>query len=301
VWADDFHHLSRRITAGDVDGYFQDFSDEAADLAETIRRGWFYTGQHSAYGGHARGTEPTGIAPCRMVVCLQNHDQIGNRAFGDRLHHGITPAVYRALSVLLLLVPETPLLFMGQEWAASTPFQYFTDHTAELGRLVTEGRRREFGRFAAFQDEAARRGIPDPQALATFEASRLCWEERGDAGHAGVLALYRALLDLRRTHPACRSDARVEAAAPDRHTVMLSRLGAGGEALLVVARLRAAGDVTVPSPSNRPGGWSMLLDSEDPAYADEGRLVSDRPVLVASASPSTLVFHGPAAVVLRAS
>ena len=119
VWADDFHHQVRRLSVGDSDGYYEDFSGTLADIATTIRQGWSYSGQFSAYQGKARGTDPAGVPLERMVVCLQNHDQIGNRPFGERLHHQIEPARFRALSALLLCLPETPLLFMGQEWAAS--------------------------------------------------------------------------------------------------------------------------------------------------------------------------------------
>ena len=114
VWADDLHHHVRRRAAGDNDGYYEDFSGSIADLAETIRHGWFYRGQVSVHRGTPRGTDPAGVPLERMVVCLQNHDQVGNRPFGRRLHHQIEPALFRALSALLLFLPETPLLFMGQ-------------------------------------------------------------------------------------------------------------------------------------------------------------------------------------------
>ena len=121
---------------------------------------------------------------------------------GDRLHHRIPAEAWRAASAVLLTAPMTPLLFMGQEWAASTPFQYFTDLEPGLGRLVTEGRRREFAEFPEFSDPGARERIPDPQAASTFEASRLRWDERERPAHAAVLALYRSLLALRLKHPA---------------------------------------------------------------------------------------------------
>src|SRR5690606_222909 len=117
----------------------------------------------------------------------QNHDQVGNRAFGDRLNQSIELSTFRALSTLLLTSPYVPLLWMGQEWAASTPFLYFTDHPEELGRLVTTGRREEFAHFSAFSDPGAAAAIPDPQARETFERSRLQWEERSHPVHAGVL------------------------------------------------------------------------------------------------------------------
>jgi maltooligosyltrehalose trehalohydrolase len=192
VWADDLHHQVRRMTAGDSEGYFAHYSGEMADVVATLEAGWLRSGSAA----------PREIPPARFVHCIQNHDQVGNRALGERLNHQIDPAVYRALSALLLLSPYTPLLWMGQEWAATSPFLYFTDHPDELGRLVTQGRREEFGKFSAFADPRQREAIPDPQAAATFERSKLNWAEVDDAPHAGTLALYRELLTLRASEPA---------------------------------------------------------------------------------------------------
>lgn len=194
VWTDDFHHLIRHVTAGDSDGYFADFATLGLEeLARTIERGWYYEGQTSPRTRRPRGTDASLVRPEKCVLCIQNHDQIGNRPHGDRLHHDISPSLYRAVSSLLLFVPELPLLFMGQEWAASTPFQFFTDHDEELGRRVTEGRRREFEDFAGFGGD-----VPDPQDPQTFERSRLVWSELDDEPHTGVLNLYRDLLIVRR-------------------------------------------------------------------------------------------------------
>jgi maltooligosyltrehalose trehalohydrolase len=198
LWADDFHHQMRRGLAGDGDGYYADYGGSAEDVATTLREGWFYRGQHSVFHGRARGSRTTGIDAGRFIFCLQNHDQTGNRAQGERLHHQIDLPAYVAASALLLLAPETPLLFMGQEWAASSPFLYFTDHNEELGRLVKEGRRREFARFEQYASEEGQRRIPDPQDEATFMATKLRWEEREEAGRAWVLAWYRKLLAIRR-------------------------------------------------------------------------------------------------------
>lgn len=244
VWADDFHHIARRATAGDHESYFGDFSGDARDLATTINQGWFYAGQPTVRDGAARGTSSDGIPRERMVIAIQNHDQIGNRAFGDRLHHAIDAHVYRALTAVLLMAPETPLLFMGQEWAASTPFQYFTDHNADLGRLVTDGRRREFAAFAAFAHPATRARIPDPQALATFEASHLDWDELSASAHVAMLEWYRTLLHIRRDEIA---DGPFEATAPDADTLVLTRTAVGGGLLVVAARLRGTGPVTLPA------------------------------------------------------
>ncbi|MDC3961632.1 malto-oligosyltrehalose trehalohydrolase [Polyangium jinanense] len=227
VWADDFHHQMRRAFAGDKDGYFQDFSGSAADIARTLNEGWSYHGQTSPRTGKPRGTSPRSLESTRFVHCIQNHDQIGNRAFGDRLGESVSPAAFRAMSALLLLSPYVPLLFMGQEWNAKTRFQYFTDHNAELGRLVTEGRRKEFAAFASFQGAE----IPDPQAESTFLASKLSYEERDTAEHAGVRELYRELLHLRAEHPALRARERgtFEARAVGEDALVLTRRGGGKE------------------------------------------------------------------------
>src|SRR5690606_27836696 len=143
------------------------------------------------------GHRPDTVDPASVFVfCIQNHDQVGNRPFGDRVHHEINLDRYRVASALLLFAPETPLIFMGQEFAASTPFLYFTDHPEELGKLVTEGRRKEFAGFKAFDDPAMRETIPDPQAESTFQASKLDPDDR--QRNAGVLELYRTLLSMRR-------------------------------------------------------------------------------------------------------
>lgn len=300
VWADDFHHQVRRALAGDGDGYYADYSGTTADLARTIEQGWFFTGQHSAYLDEPRGTDPGGLPPRAFVICLQNHDQIGNRAFGERLHHQIDLAAWRAVSVLLLTAPQTPLLFMGQEWAASTPFLYFTDHHDDLGRQVTAGRRREFARFAAFADPAVRARIPDPQAPATCEASRLRWDERLHPPHAGVLRLYAALLALRRAEPALQAAAHgpVTAMAPDADSLQLSRPSADGWFAIIV-RLRGSGTVAVTiegaETARRPGDWSLVLSSEDAAFADDAR----PPALDLSAPQPSVTFQRPSAVVLR--
>jgi maltooligosyltrehalose trehalohydrolase len=303
VWADDFHHHVRRIAAGDRDGYYQDFTDDARDLATTIRRGWFYVGQRSGYRGEPRGTDPAGVPLSRMVACLQNHDQVGNRAFGERLHHQIPAAVYRALTVVLLTAPETPLLFMGQEWAATTPFLYFTDHNAELGRLVTQGRRSEFSRFAAFQDEATRSRIPDPQAPETFEASRLKWDERDRPAHAAVLALYQALLKIRRTTPALHSPAGADARAPDADSVVVRRGERPHARMIVAARLRGAGEIDLTplidgSPATR---WSVVLTTEDDAFRDGSERDSAARPVVTVGERLRVRFPQPSAVILQES
>ncbi len=299
VWADDFHHQVHRALTGDRDGYYADFTGTAEDLAETMRQGWFYRGQFSGYRGHPRGSDPAGIEPRRFVICLQNHDQIGNRAFGDRLHDATELPAYRAASVLLLVAPETPLLFMGQEWAASSPFRYFTDHHRQLGRLVTEGRRREFAGFAAFRDPRARDRIPDPQADETFASSRLNWSETGTEPHASMLRLYVALLALRRTEPALRSGSwdQVDVRAVGDEAVLTCRGAVGAPTLMIAVWLRGAGVAALTPPPWITGasGWEPVLTTEDEAWCGD----PVPPVIDLSGACPRVTFRRPGAVVLR--
>jgi maltooligosyltrehalose trehalohydrolase len=276
VWSDDFHHQMRRSLAGDSDGYFGDFDGSTTSIAETAKKGWFYCGQYAPYFDRERGSDPAGMDYSRFVFFIQNHDQIGNRAFGDRMHQKIDAAAYRAATALLLMLPQIPLLFMGQEWAAGTPFLYFTDHHPELGRLVTEGRRREFERFAAFADPHVRQSIPDPQAVSTFESSRLHWEERGLERHASVLRLYRALLALRRSEPALRTCGRsgeLRIYAYDKDVLIMRREARNGRAVLVIVQLAGNGAVNLSAYAGANGtwdeGWEQLLHTEDPLFAED--------------------------------
>jgi maltooligosyltrehalose trehalohydrolase len=269
VWADDLHHQLRRLTAGDHEGYFGAYSGSIDDVVATLRRGWYYEGQHSAHGRGPRGTPAGDLPPRAFVHCLQNHDQVGNRAMGDRLTDAVPLPVYRALSALLLLSPYTPMLWMGQEWAASTPFRYFTDHSPELGQLVTTGRREEFKHFSTFSDAAVRERIPDPQAEETFRASKLCWAERERGLHRGVLALYRTLLSLRRSEAALayieRDGFAVERVGDGALSLWRWVPGGEGPSLLVIVQLGGERmELTVD------GTWDVVLDTEATEWADDG-------------------------------
>lgn len=299
VWADDFHHQLRRHTAGDHEAYFSDYTGSVDDIVRTLRQGWFYEGQVSKNHEKPRGTPAEGLPPRGFVHCIQNHDQVGNRAFGDRLTDSIGLDVYRAASALLLLSPYTPLLWMGQEWAATTPFQYFTDHPEELGKQVTEGRRKEFGRFTAFADPAVRERIPDPQAVSTFRKSHLRWDERETLPHAGVLTLYRELLHLRREHPALRRRDRdsFAVAALGEHGIALRRSAKDGGALLLVVSLqgRLSVDLGAMEKTRAPADrWDLLLSTEEARFGGgaEGALVTLSP-------EGRLEMRGAGAVVLE--
>ena len=294
-WSDDFHHHVRRRLAGDSEGYYAPYTGRAEDIALTIDRGWWW--RHALQGGtlRAESAPPSSDeAKPSFVFCLQNHDQVGNRAFGGRLHHQIAPEAFRAATALLLLAPETPLLFMGQEWAASTPFLYFTDFPEPLGHQVTIGRRAEFAAFTAFADPVLRAGIPDPQAATTFLASKLRWDERSRSEHDGMLRLHRHLLRLRRTHPALQPGGNCRVRALDDDTIVLRRDSRGGS-LAVVVRLQGAGRALVPrdfAPAS--GAGSSVLSTEDAAFTD-----APAPVDVAVTGDAVHVtFQRPGAVVL---
>ena len=234
VWADDFHHTVRVALTGERDGYYARYTGTTTEIAQTIQRAFLYPGKTEPVEGRTRGTPVTDEPAAAFVFCIQNHDQVGNRAFGERLNALVSPEAYRAASALLLLAPQTPLLFMGQEFAASAPFLYFTDHESDLGRLVTEGRRREFAGFATFADPDARRRIPDPQSPETYRRSKLDWSDWERNG--SVVVLYTDLLGLRRDDPVLRvrDRARMHASAPSDTIVALHRWAGAGHRLALV-------------------------------------------------------------------
>lgn len=247
VWADDFHHVAHVSLTGENDGYYASYSGGAAALAEAIGKGWLYTGQVYPATGKPRGKPATGLPREALVYCLQNHDQVGNRAFGDRLAGADRERRgFAALSTVLLFLPATPLLFMGQEWGATTPFQFFTDHDDELGRLISTGRREEFKHFHAFAHAAARDRIPDPQAEATFIRSKLKWDQRNDGPHARVLALYKLLLRLRRSDPVLGEPSREGFTSEARDELLVVRRHGKDQERILLANL---GDRPIPAPA----------------------------------------------------
>ena len=201
-WNDDLHHAAHTLATGERDGYYADYADDPpAGFARALAEGFIYQGQPSAFrGGEPRGEPSTRLPPAAFVSYLQTHDQVGNRAFGERIHALGDPVLVRAAFACLLLSPHVPMFFMGDEFAASSPFLYFCDFGPELASAVAEGRRAEFGGFAVFADEAARARIPDPNANETFLASKLRWRERGTQPHFARLCEVQKLLDVRQRH-----------------------------------------------------------------------------------------------------
>ena len=201
-WNDDFHHAAHVLATGESEGYYTDFSEDPLRLlARCLSEGFAYQGDPSLFKqGEPRGEPSAHLPPGAFVNFLQNHDQIGNRALGERLSVMAPAPRLRALTEILLLAPSPPMLFMGQEWASRRPFLFFCDFAGELGDAVREGRRKEFAAFAAFADPAARARIPDPVDPATFAASGLDWAELAQPEPARWLALHRELLRLRAAH-----------------------------------------------------------------------------------------------------
>jgi len=194
-WSDDFHHAVHAVLTGERDGYYADFGS-MHHLAKALRQSFVYDGDYAPHRRRRHGRSPAGLPPGRFLAYAQTHDQVGNRARGERLSHLVDPGRLRAAAALVLCSPFVPMLFQGEEWGASTPFQYFTDHQdPELGRAVSEGRRREFSAFG--WDPA---DLPDPQDPATFERSKLDWAELGKEPHGGLLDWHRRLIALRKEH-----------------------------------------------------------------------------------------------------
>jgi len=201
-WNDDIHHALHVLITGERDGYYVDYAERPVDqLVRCLADGFAYQGEVSAHRkGKPRGESTEGLPLTAFVSFLQNHDQVGNRAFGERIINIADRRAVRAAAAILLLAPSPPLLFMGEEFGAETPFLFFCDFEKDLATAVTEGRRNEFSHFAEFADPAKRERIPDPNAVRTFEASRLDWSVIVEARHEEWLRFYRALLKLRRQH-----------------------------------------------------------------------------------------------------
>ena len=285
VYADDFCHTIQ-VALGDP-GYREDFDGSAAELADELLHGWHYRGKMSKHHGVPRGSECAHLPPSCFALCISNHDQVGNRAFGERLHQLTSPEAYRAASALLLLAPYTPMLFMGQEWGASTPFLYFTEHNEELGRLVTEGRRKEFARFPEFRDPEVARTIPDPQSAETFTKSKLEWSEITSEPHAALLALHRECLRLRASDRAFRPETREGWEVADIGAMTVRLRGADCE-WLIVAHLAAA-----PFTHRFSGGkWEAVFSTNESRFGGDDRASFD-------SGTCAVKFDGPELLVLR--
>jgi len=299
VWADDFHHQVRVALTGVQEGYFGSYSGSPEDLAYTVEHGWFYTGQaYASWKGKPRGEQCRHLPSTGFVYCIENHDQVGNRACGERLEHLIGSASFRAASALLCLSPHPPLIFMGQEWAASTPFLYFTDHAGELGRLVSEGRRKEFA-AAGINQRLAPEDVPDPQLPETFYRSKLLWEDIQHGPHASTLELYQRCLAQRARWLRGKALERAAWSVTAHERAIAIRYHAADQPeRLVVCSLQGEARLSLSTdPSLRPPhGYTWQLDfssAAEPAGLECPTVGSNGPV-------EKLSFGSPATVLLVA-
>jgi maltooligosyltrehalose trehalohydrolase len=240
-WSDDFHHALHAWLTGERDGYYADFG-AARQLADAFQRGFVYGGAYSPFRRRRHGRPTDGLSGHRLLGYLQNHDQVGNRARGERSSHLLSPGRLSIGAALVLTAPFVPMLFQGEEWGATSPFLYFTDHEPELGAAVTKGRQHEFQAFGWKPDQ-----VPDPQAMSTFHRSVLDWSELANEPHAGLLDWHRRLIRLRRAVSAL-SDGRLDRVGAhcdeERRWLVVTR-----GSVTIVANAHAAPQ-TVPLPTD---------------------------------------------------
>ncbi|MEO1093007.1 MAG: malto-oligosyltrehalose trehalohydrolase [Pseudomonadota bacterium] len=256
-WNDDFHHVAHHLLTGERDGYYVDFADAPhAKLVRSLTSGFVFQGEPSPFrGGEVRGEPSADLPPRAFVNFLQNHDQVGNRAFGERLASLADQRRIDALTTIVLLAPSPPLLFMGEEWGATTPFLFFCDFHDALADAVREGRRREFAKFPAFADPAYRASIPDPNAAATFEGSKLDWASVETASGQRNLERTRDLLAIRVANVAPLVDGLVGASGSvEGRVVRVVWHDAEGAVLTLLANL---GDQPAAAPP--PDASTLLL------------------------------------------
>jgi maltooligosyltrehalose trehalohydrolase len=270
-WSDDFHHSLHAILTKADRGYFADFG-RVGDLAKAIEEGFVYCGQHSVFRGKCHGTNSAEMPGEQFVVCIQNHDQIANGYWGDRLSRVVEPARQRlAAAILLCGAPNVPMLFMGEEWGERAPFLYFTSHTdPELGRAVRVGREEEYTSFVRGEGETESTigGFSDPQSEITFVRSKLDWDSLEKQPHAGMLAFYRDLLELRRAHPPLSNCDKTRTRVrfdEDGRWLAVERGDSSGARAILLCNL---------SPEARPvpsaeGAWRLALWSGDARYGGD--------------------------------
>jgi maltooligosyltrehalose trehalohydrolase len=261
VWNDDFHHALHVLLTGEKHGYYEDFRG-VDDLARAYREGFVYEGQYSRFRGRRHGNSSKHVPGERLVVFAQNHDQVGNRRMGDRLTQQVSFEQLKLAAGALLLSPYIPLLFMGEEYGESSPFQYFVSHgDPELIEAVRHGRKEEFARFGW------RGEIPDPQSETTFLASKLHWELRTQHSHHVLWDFYKELIRLRRAIPALArlaKDRTNVTSDSSRNVLQITRWDATSRVFGVFRFDAVAEELVVPVPAGR---WKKLLDSSDQRWS----------------------------------
>ena len=267
-WSDDFHHSVHRLLTGEDRGYYADFGG-IGPLAATLRDGWYYKGQYSHYRQRRHGNSPRGIAASQVVVCNQNHDQVGNRAAGERLSSLVNFEALKLAAGITLLSPFVPLLFMGEEYGETAPFQYFTSHgDPELVEAVRRGRREE---FAAFGWEAEK-AVPDPQDESTFLRSKPDHSRKCEEPHRTLLRLYQNLIRTRREYdlgdPAPRSVREIGDSA-----LLVLRQAERSQQLMIFNFGKSPMALNLP---DVPGTWRMVMNSADASWNSPGYDLPDQ-------------------------
>jgi len=271
VWNDDFHHSLHVLLTGERDAYYQDFSG-VGDLAGAYREGFVYSGQYSKYRRKRYGISSKRIPARRFVVFSQNHDQVGNRSVGDRPSQSLSFEQLKLAAGTVLLSPYIPLLFMGEEYAETAPFQYFVSHgDPALIEAVREGRKKEFAEFGWVGD------IPDPQSEATFLGCKLNWNLHAEGQHRVLWNFYQELLRLRRDIPVLANldkDAMEVTPFTDQKVLLVRRWDASGQVLIVHSFDRIPASVNLPVPA---GKWQTVLDSNEERWQGDGGATTDKP------------------------
>lgn len=275
LWNDDFHHTANVAMKGHSEAYFSDYTGSPQELISAVKRGFLYQGQWYSWQQQPRGTPSLNLAPSCFVHFLQNHDQVANSGFGRRLHQLTHPGLYRAMTTLLLLGPATPMLFQGQEFAASTPFQYFADHHPELALLVRKGRTAFLHQFPSLAAPEVQPLLPCPDSSITFSRCKLDLRERDH--HQQAYALHKDLLRLRHEDPVF-SGAQSQGLdgavlGPNALVLRFFATDDQDDRLLLLNMDRDLSLSPVPEPLLAPPegrAWDLLWSSEHPDYGGGG-------------------------------
>ena len=277
LWNDDFHHAAMVALSGHNEAYYTDYLGKAQEFISSAKWGYLYQGQRYKWQKKRRGTPALDLPPTAFVHFLQNHDQIANSGRGLRAHQIASPAEMKAMTALLLLMPQTPMLFQGQEWAASTTFHYFADHNEELSKLICAGRARELSQFPSVATAEMQACLVDPTAESTYRRSQLDHGEKSRPMHAEMLQLHKDLLRLRREEPTFRRVQRrgdIDGAVLALDTFVLRFFAAGDDDRLLLVNLsRDLHLDPAPEPLLAPPldmRWSLLFSTEDPRYGGSG-------------------------------
>ena len=294
LWNDDFHHSAHVALTGHGEAYYTDYGGTPQELVSSMKHGFLYQGQYYAWQKKTRGSPSLDLAPHQFVVYLENHDQVANTAFGERIHLLANRGRHRALATLFLLGPATPMLFQGEEFASSKPFLYFADHEPELAANVRKGRHEFLAQFPSIAGPDVVALLAPPDDLATFERCKLDFTERKT--HARAYAFYRDAIALRRQDDVFAQPAGVDGAVLTASAFVLRLFGPQGDDRLILVNLgtdahlaRASEPLLAPPEERR---WDLVFSSEDPRYGGAGTPPLER--------EGVRHLFGECAVVLRA-